>query len=737
MGTAMRPHRTKYAFALAVTAAAIVLRVIVDPFVGDMGPLIISSAAILVAALFGGFGPGLVAMVLGAVAAGFLFMEPRHSFVIADPQRQAYLVLYAAVGLLFCVYGELYRRREVRLRQGESRYRTLFDTIQDGFCIVRMIYDDAGKPIDYLIHQGNPAFAEHTGLKDAVGKTMREVQPNIEPYWIETYGRIAKTGVPERFENYVQAWDRWFDVYAYRFDDPANHEVAIFFRDISARRRMEQELAESEENFRRLAENLPQLAWMTDASGGIFWYNRRWFEYTGTTLEEMQGWGWQKVHHPDHVQRAVEKFKTHIEAGEAWEDTFPLRGKDGEYRWFLSRAFPIRNEQNEIARWFGTNTDITEIRELDQRKDQFLAVLSHELRNPLAAIHMAVQLLKSTSDLPVSVGNTIGIVDRQTTQLWRLVDDLLDMSRITRGTFELDKQIIDLDSVLQRAIEAADPSTGGHAVQLKSGKPDEPLLVDADPLRLSQVISNLIGNACKYSKPGSTVDIVIERNVSAAVIRVRDTGVGIPPDRIERIFEMFAQVDPERDRRTGGLGIGLALAQRIVHMHGGTIEARSEGEGKGSEFVVTIPLARSREQRADSAPDEGGGDRILETKQPRRILAVDDNVDALTGLAGVLRSAGHDVLTAEDGLTALSLAAAHQPEAALVDIGMPGMDGYELAQRIRSTSWGRDMTLIALTGWGQDKDKDRAARAGFNTHLTKPADMEAIERALVDLSASR
>ncbi len=853
----MRPRWTKYAFALAVTAAAILLRVIADPFLGDMGPLIISFAAILVAARFGGFGPGLVAMVLSAVTAGFLFMEPRHSFVIADQHRQAYLVLYAGLGLLLCVVGAMYRRREVHLQQSETRYRTLFDTIQDGFCIVRMTYDDAGKPIDYLIYQGNPAFADHSGLEDAIGKTMREVEPNIEPYWIETYGRIAKTGVPERFENYVQAWDRWFDVYAYRFDDPANHEVAIFFKDISARRRMEhalaesekhfravfeqtsagiaevdltgrfirvnetycevvgrneeellalrmqdithpedlednvknfvavargeietflvekrylrpdgtlvwvrnyvsgilddagnvqsivavvdditdrkrieKELAESEANFRTLAENIPQLSWMTDPSGEIFWYNRRWFEYTGTTLEEMQGWGWQKVLHPDHAQRVVENFRKHIGTGESWEDTFPLRSKDGEYRWFLSRAFPIRNQQNETVRWFGTNTDITEIRELDQRKDQFLAVLSHELRNPLQAIRMATKLLKDTRDLPAPADDMARVIDRQTTQLSRLVEDLLDMTRITRGTFELDKQVIDLDSVLQHAIEAADPSSEGHAVHLKSEKPDEPLIVDADPLRLVQVISNLIGNACKYSKPGSTVDIFIERNDSAAVIRVRDTGVGIPPDQIERIFEWFAQLDPERDRRTGGLGIGLALARGIVHVHGGTIEASSEGEGKGSEFVVTIPLAQSLEPNAVSASDHGGVNRILKTKKPRRILAVDDNLDALNGLAGVLRSAGHDVLTAEDGSTALSLAAAHQPEAALVDIGMPGMDGYELAQRIRSTSWGRDMTLIALTGWGQQKDKDRAAKAGFNTHLTKPADMEAIERAL-------
>jgi PAS domain S-box-containing protein len=1000
-----------------------------------------------------------------------------------------------------------------RASNANERSRALLDTIPDGLCIVSMIYDEAGKPIDYVIVEANPAFAEHTGLQEAIGKSVREAAPDIEPFWIETYGRIATTGEPERFEHQSEALGRWFEVYASRFGDPANHEVAILFRDISERRaaqralaaatrridaglmagevatytwdvrsdrlwgdknfarlfgvltdehdsaplseffsaihpddaphvrqalnatlergapyeveyrvgheesslrwvlvrgriverdasgeplvwsgvlmditdrkhielalreseerfrnmadhapvmvwiseadgscnylsrswyeftghspetglgfgwldtvhpedrdaahagfltandrresfslehrlrrsdgeyrwvidsarprfgpdgeflgyigsvlditdrkeaeqqirasqetfrqlvenspfgvyvvdadfrlavvsagaqkvfenvrpligrdfaevlrviwpepaatgfialfrqtlasgrpyhspgtverradvdttdaydwkierirmpdgrygvvchfydlserqRLEKALRASERNFRTLAENLPQLAWMTDASGWIFWYNRRWFEYTGTTLEEMQGWGWQKVHHPDHVQRVVDRFRRYIEDGMPWEDTFPLRSKAGEYRWFLSRAFPIRNEQNQIVRWFGTNTDITELREMDERKDRFLAVLSHELRNPLAAVRMVVQMLQNSGELPSSAANAISIVDRQTTQLVRLVDDLLEISRITRDSFELQRQTIDLEWILQSTLEAAGAFTESHSIELKFRNTAGEMLVEADPVRLVQVFSNLVGNACKYSDPGSTVDVIIERDDAQAIVRVRDTGAGIPADQTDKVFEMFAQIDPERDRKAGGLGIGLALTRGIVQLHGGTIDAHSQGEGKGSEFTVRLPLARSR--TADKAAAPEAAHNVAGTRR-LRVLAVDDNPDVLLVLASLLRGAGHDVLTAAGGDAALALGAAQQPDAALLDIGLPGMDGYELARQIRAAPWGESMTLIALTGWGQERDKAFATDAGFDTHLIKPASIEAIERAL-------
>lgn len=720
---------SKYAFALAVTAAALLLRLALDPVLADRGYFTVNFAAVLVASLVGGLGPGLLATLLAGLLAHYFFVEPRYSFALNGAPQAAHFVLYIALGIGVAVLGELYRRNQNRLRQSKDRYQTLFDTIQDGFCIVRMIYDDAGKPIDYLLVEGNPAYEVHTGLSDSIGKTVREVEPNIEPFWIETYGRIAKTGVPARFENYVRAWDRWFDVYAYRFGDPANNEVAIFFKDITRRKRIEQALAESERHFRAVFEQTAAGIAEVDTTGRFVRVNDTYCDIVGRSCDDLLALRMQDITHPEDLPTNANQFAA-VVRGEINDFMVEKRyvQPDGSAVWVRNYVSGIRDDAGKVRSVIAVVDDITDRKDADDRKDQFLAVLSHELRNPLAAIRMAAKVLERTQDLPPHAEEMVGIVNRQTVQLVRLVDDLLDMNRISRGTFQVHPQVIDLGSALQRALEAADSSKECYATSLEIHKPDEPLQVNADPLRLSQVFSNLISNACKYSKPGSKVDIFIERDDPAAVIRVRDTGVGIPPNRIDKIFEMFAQVDPDRDRRTGGLGIGLALARGIVHMHRGTIEAHSEGENKGSEFIVRLPLAQPRELPAVTVHTNGK----VEAKpiRPRRILAVDDNIDALEGLAGVLRSAGHDVLTAVDGPTALSLAAAHQPEAALLDIGMPGMDGYELAQHIRRSPWGRDLTLIALTGWGQDKDKTRATQAGFNAHLTKPADIETIEQAL-------
>ncbi|MFP4100991.1 PAS domain S-box protein [Coleofasciculus sp.] len=268
------------------------------------------------------------------------------------------------------------KQAEVALRRSEERYRTLFESIDEGFCVIKMLFDQQDRPLDYRFLEVNPMFEQQTGLKQAEGKTARQLIPNLEDYWFEIYGKVALTGEPVRFENGSEPMNRWFDVYAFRVGEPEQRNVAILFKDISDRKQAEEALKESEQRFRTLADNISQLAWMADENGWIFWYNQRWFDYTGTTLAQMQGWGWQQVHHPDYVEGVVEKISRCYETGEPWEDTFPLRGKDGQYRWFLSRALPIRDEAGNICCWFGTNTDITErkqteeaLREREQRLD--------------------------------------------------------------------------------------------------------------------------------------------------------------------------------------------------------------------------------------------------------------------------------------------------------------------------------------------------------------------------------
>ncbi|HEY9622559.1 MAG TPA: PAS domain S-box protein [Crinalium sp.] len=262
------------------------------------------------------------------------------------------------------------KQAEEALRRSEERYRTLFETMTEGFCVVEMLFDERHKPVDYRFLEVNPAFEHQTGLKQSEGKTARQLLPDLEPSWFEIYGNVAVTGEPARLENGSDVMGRWFEISAFKIKPPESRKVAILFRDISERKQVERELQESETWFRTLAENISQFAWMADQDGQIFWYNQRWFDYTGTTLEEMQGWGWQKVHHPDHLERVVEKIKRCFASGEIWEDTFPLRGRDGQYRWFLSRAIPVRDEQGQVLRWFGTNTDITDRKQIEEALQQ-------------------------------------------------------------------------------------------------------------------------------------------------------------------------------------------------------------------------------------------------------------------------------------------------------------------------------------------------------------------------------
>lgn len=493
--------------------------------------------------------------------------------------------------------------------------------------------------------------------------------------------------------------------------------------DITEKKSAERALQRSEERFRTLADNIAQFAWMTDESGSIVWYNRRWFEYTGTTLDEVRGWGWTKVHHPDHVDRVVTHIRDAFERGVEWEDTFPLRGADGRYRWFLSRAVPIRDDDGNVVRWLGTNTDITDrmaleaaLREADERKDQFIATLAHELRNPLAPIRTGLDLLREAGDDDATRAKVLPTLERQTTQLVRLVDDLLDVSRITRGKVELRPEHVDLSDVVDQAIETSRPAIdeGGHtlAVDVPAG-----IVLRADPTRLAQVVSNLLNNAVRYSEAPGRIEIRAQRRDGGVALSVADEGIGIAPDRLDGVFELFGQGPSP----SAGLGIGLTLVRSLVEMHDGSVTVHSEGEGKGSTFTVWLPTV----DRAADTPDVA---REPATVEPLRLLLADDNVDAADTLGAVLRRRGHDVRVVYGGEEALRAAAETPFDAIVLDLGMPEVDGFEVAERLRAEPALTATPLIALTGWGQATARRRAREAGFDHHLVKPAEAAAIER---------
>jgi signal transduction histidine kinase len=372
-------------------------------------------------------------------------------------------------------------------------------------------------------------------------------------------------------------------------------------------------------------------------------------------------------------------------------------------------------------------------KEANQRKDEFLAMLAHELRNPLAPIFNALHILELNGNKEAPAAEVRTVLNRQVRLLARLVDDLLDVSRITRGKIQLRREPLELAKLLARAQESARPSIEARGHKLEIIVPPEPLWLDADPTRLEQVLANLLNNAAKYTDPAGRITVLAERQEDTLILKVRDTGIGIAPETLPKLFDLFLQADRSLDRAQGGLGIGLTLARRLVEMHGGTIEASSEGLGKGSEFTIRLPLLREPWPiRPVIEPAKTAG-------QPLRILVVDDSQDTAESLALVLRIEGHEVRMAYDGSAALEIAQFFRPDVAILDIGLPGINGYELGRRIRELESARKILLIALTGYGQAQDHHRSLENGFDHHLVKPVDpvvlQETIARSLYSAAA--
>ncbi|HET8948826.1 MAG TPA: ATP-binding protein [Candidatus Polarisedimenticolia bacterium] len=368
------------------------------------------------------------------------------------------------------------------------------------------------------------------------------------------------------------------------------------------------------------------------------------------------------------------------------------------------------------------------LRDADRRKNEFLAMLAHELRNPLAAMHNAVNVLRLSGTRPDVSASMSGMLERQVRQMARLVDDLLDVSRITRGKIELRRQTIDLVSVLNQAVEdvRALAATLDHELMVTS--PAQPIFIDGDPARLTQTIGNLLNNGCKFMNPGGVLALSLGREGNQAVIRVRDRGIGLAADQIPRIFDMFMQVNTSLERSVSGLGIGLTLVKNLVELHGGSVEARSEGMGLGSEFIVRLPVVEVGTRPQVTKRSEVTM-RLVSTAS-RRVLIVDDNNDVAVSLATALRTKGHEVHIARDGVEALEAAARIRPDLVLLDIGLPRLNGYDTCRRIREQPWGRQLTLVAVTGWGQDTDRRLSSEAGFDDHMVKPVDDTALGRLL-------
>ena len=631
------------------------------------------------------------------------------------------------------------RAEEALLRQS-NQFATLVEHIPD--IVARLDRDLRYLYIGPAVHAitGKPA-------QEYIGKprTNQGLTPEIAAARERVSRKVFETGEEQIFEFPIQTPTgerclecRFIPEFA---ADGSVETLMTLTRDVTERKLAEARLRESEERFRMVADNISQLTWTCDRLGEVTWYNQRWLDYTGLAAAEMMGWGWTTVHHPDHLDRVVAGVARSRESGEVWEDTFPLRGKDGAYRWFLSRAVPIHDDAGNVVHWFGTCTDITEQRQLqeslwesDRRKDEFLATLAHELRNPLAPIRTGLQVLKLANGDQATMDTVRAAMERQTLQLITLVDDLMDVSRITRGKLQLRIARVDLADIVHSAVETSRPQIDQRRHTLTITLPAHPLPVEGDAFRLSQVLSNLLNNAAKFTPDGGRIQLSAERVAANIVVTVSDNGVGIPADMLDRVFEMFTQVDRPLEKAQTGLGIGLTLVKSLVEMHGGSVRVRSEGDNRGSMFSVYLPAAPVATRPAE--PDHGAvaPTQANPLRPARRVLVVDDNEAAADMLAMMVEMLGHHVRTARDGDDALELANEFQPEVVLMDLGMPRMNGYEAATRMRATSWGRNATLIALTGWSQEAAKRRTEKAGFDHHLVKPADPDTLQAILADPS---
>jgi PAS domain S-box-containing protein len=506
--------------------------------------------------------------------------------------------------------------------------------------------------------------------------------------------------------------------------------------DITERKRAEDTLAGSEARFRQLAENINEVFWLADPqTTQILYvspaYERVWGRPCQGLYERPQSF-LDAVHPDDREKARVAALEKHSR-GEATDVEYRIVRPDGSVRWVRDRGFPIRDAAGNVYRFAGLAEDVTDkkeaeeaLREADRRKDEFLAMLAHELRNPLAPIASSVQVLNLLGPRDARLQYARDTIDRQVRHLARLVDDLLDVSRLSTGKVKLRKERVELAAVLARAVETSRPLIDARRHELTVTVPEGPVWVDADATRLAQVVSNLLNNAAKYTEEGGRIALAVGWEGGEAVLRVRDSGVGIPADMLARVFDLFTQVDRGLDRAQGGLGIGLTLVKSLAEMHGGRVSAHSDGPGRGSEFVVRLPLAGCAPAVAGLGRD--GPHPAAPKPPPRRVLVVDDNVDAAESMALLLRAVGHEVRTAYDGLVALREAEALRPEVVLLDIGLPRLDGYEVARRLRQQEGGQEALVIALTGYGQEEDRRRAAAAGFDVHLVKPPDPGAVQQ---------
>ncbi|HYO13193.1 MAG TPA: PAS domain S-box protein [Thermoanaerobaculia bacterium] len=642
----------------------------------------------------------------------------------------------AAVGAVL-VFRDVTERRQAE--EAQARLAAIVESSQDAI---------VSKTLDGVIRTWNFGAERLFGYvaEEAVGRSITLIIPperlNEEK---EILARLARGERIEHYETIRVAKDgRRLDisltVSPVRDAEGRITGASKIARDITERKQAEEALRASERRFRTLAAHAPAGIFMTDREGNCLFVNERWCEMAGLSPEQAQGQGWARALHPDDRERVFHEWYAAARAGRPFASEYRFRTPQGKVTWLQGNAVGLCNEAGQVCEYIGTLIDITEqreaveaLREADRRKDEFLALLAHELRNPLAPLRNGLEVMRLASGDAHAVAKSRDIMDRQLSHMVRLIDDLLDVSRISRNKMELRRSRVLLADVISSAVETARPALEAAGHELTVSLPPEPIHLDADLTRLAQVFGNLLNNSAKYTERGGQIWLNATREGGQVSVAVRDTGIGIPAFALPNIFDMFSQVDRSIERSTGGLGIGLALVKGLVEMHGGTVEAASPGQGKGSTFTVRLPVLKDRAESPAGTPSEKWPDSA---GSKSRILVVDDNRDSATSMAMMLQLLGNEVRTAQDGIEAVELAEQFRPQVVLMDIGMPRLNGYEATRRIRERPWGSDMAIIALTGWGQEVDRAKSKEAGCDGHLVKPVNLPDLEKLLTELQSS-
>ncbi|MFD1144605.1 ATP-binding protein [Larkinella insperata] len=669
------------------------------------------------------------------------------------------------------------KRAEEAQQVSEVKYRTLFETMEQGFGIGQILPADeqAGVPMDYQWLEVNPQFERLTGLAraDVLTQTTRQLVPGLEETWYEGYGHVATTGETVSFEAYSPVLSRWFEVYVFALGSPASRRVGVLFSNTTERKQQQKRqalLLKLADATRSLTASVDIMAAVSELVGGYYEVGRCGFadvpppydhlvidqDWSNGTLPSLQrvyplsSWDEQIISQFRSGQTvamsgAVKQAQSQPQAGELNQAAasrssiwVPLL-KEGQ--WVAS--FFVQDTDNrswtegevslleEIAErtWAAVVRARAEeaLREEYRRKDQFMAMLGHELRNPLAAMTNTLLVLELTQgqdqSLPYAKG--IQMLTRHSQHLTRMVDDLLDMSRIRQGIVRLEWEVVNLNELLELTVEDAQPLYRERNRQLSLALPAQPLYVRGDEARLAQVVMNLLTNGAKYTHPQGKVWVSLELAEDQAILRVGDNGIGLTQEERTGIFEVFVQGATSLDRPHGGLGLGLTVVKHLVEQHRGQIQAFSPGLEQGSEFVIRLPRLRDLTDRASTRQDE-------QAYTSGRVLVVDDNADFADMTARLLRSKGFEVYTRYTGAQGLAGAESLRPDALLLDLGMPYLDGYEVCRQIRAQVWGQAMAIIALTGYGLEADQQKAAQAGFDGYLLKPVDLGTLAQVVAE-----